>query len=58
MFLKAFKHVCMFQIHLPVMENAQPRLSKTIVSQVAKHVCMYVSGDIHTYMLKQNQVQN
>ena len=50
MFMEAFKHVCMFQVHLPVMENAQPRLSKTIVSQVAKHVCMYVSGDIHTYI--------
>ena len=39
---EAFKHVCMFKIPLPVMENAQPRLSKTIDNCFSlNHVCMF-----------------
>ena len=42
MFSEAFKHVCMFKIPLPVMENAQPRLSKTIDNCFSlNHVCMF-----------------
>ena len=42
MFSEAFKHVCMFKIPLPVMENAQPRLSKTIVNRfLLNHVYMF-----------------